>query len=223
MKYFSVISNSSIFKGMNDEEIAEVLKAADTKTYEYKKGEYILHAGERVEKFGMVLSGRALVIQEDFWGNRNIMTALSAGELFAESFACASGAVATVSVAAESDCSVAFISASGIIGLADSDLPFCRRVIKNLITDMASKNLRFNEKIMHMSQRTTREKLLSFLSFYARKMNVCEFDIPFSRQQMADYLSVERSAMSAELSRLRRDGIISYNKNHFVLHMKTEK
>lgn len=217
MEFLEILKNSPLFSGISERKAEEILETMNAKTVMYKKSEFILHSGEHTENIGILLSGSALVIQEDFWGNRNIMTKLTPGALFAESFACSPGSLLNVSVAAETDSSVMFISAERIFMLSPAACPQSSRIIRNLLSDIAGKNLRFNEKITHMSKRTTREKLLSFLSAEAQRCGRTEFDIPFSRQQLADYLSVDRSAMSAELSRLHRDGIVSYRKNHFVL------
>lgn len=127
------------------------------------------------------------------------------------------GAVMTVSVMAEEDCTVLFLNVKRILTTCSSACAHHSRIIRNLLSDLAAKNLAYNEKLTHITQRTTRAKLLSYFSAAARKSGSVEFDIPFSRQQMADYLSVERSGLSLELSRMRKEGLIDFHKNHFVL------
>ena len=139
------------------------------------------------------------------------------GQLFAEAFACSPGAVLNIAVAAEAPCTVLFLNVRRILTMCPTTCAHHSRMIRNLLSDLAGKNLRFTEKLTHMGQRTTREKLLSYLSAEAQRCGDAEFDIPYSRQQLADYLSVERSGLSAELCRMRDEGILAFHKNHFKL------
>ncbi len=216
-KYLPIIKNASLFAGISEAEIGSMLTCLDARTREYRKGEAILRDGDSVESVGLLLSGGALIGQEDFWGNRNLLAGVTAGQLFAEAFACSPGAVSNVSVVASERCVVLWLNVKRILTTCPTACSHHSRVIRNLLGDLADKNLRFNEKLTHMGQRSTREKLMSYLSAEARKNGSPEFDIPFSRQQLADYLSVERSAMSAELGRLRDQGALRFERNHFIL------
>lgn len=165
---------------------------------------------------GVLLEGSALIVQEDFWGGRNVVAPLLPGQLFAEAFACVPGGVLTVSVEAQSPGAALFFSARRLLE-KNPPLPNRERLLRSLLTDLAGKNLRLNEKLSHMGQRTTRDKVLSYLSAQARRAGRPEFDIPFSRQQLADYLGVDRTGLSAELGRLRREGVLRFHKSHFLL------
>ena len=158
-----------------------------------------------------------LIIQEDFWGNRNILAAVGAGHCFAETFACSPGAVLNVSVIAETNVQVLFLNVKRILTTCPSTSSHHSRMIRNLLSELAEKNLRLNEKITHLGQRSRRAKILSYLSAEAQRHGSAEFDIAFSRQQLADYLSVDRSGLSMELSRMQEEGLLEYRKNHFVL------
>lgn len=217
-KFLPIIRGARLFAGITDEELTGVLTCLKAKTADYPKGGYIFHAGDTAESLGLLLSGNVLIIQEDFWGNRNIMSSIGQGHCFAETFACAPGAVMNVSVVAESPCTVLFLNVKRILTLCPSSCSHHSRIIRNLLADLASKNLRFNEKLTHLGQRTTRGKLLSYLSAEAQKHNSTEFDIPFSRQQLADYLFVERSGLSLELCKMRDEGLLTFRRNHFVLN-----
>ena len=183
----------------------------------FQKDEYILLAGDRVEAFGLVITGKVLIIQEDFWGNRNILAAVGAGHCFAETFACSPGAVLNVSVMAQTNVQVLFLNVKRILTTCPSTCSHHSRMIRNLLSELAEKNLRLNEKITHLGQRSRRAKILSYLSAEAQRHGSAEFDIAFSRQQLADYLSVDRSGLSMELSRMQEEGLLEYRKNHFVL------
>lgn len=212
-----VIRNSQIFSGMAEEEIQEMLKCLAAREKTFAKDTFIFRAGDTTETLGILLDGCAWIVQDDVWGNRNILSTVTPGQTFAETFACTLGTAMTVSVTAAADCEVLFLNVRRILTVCSSACAHHSRMIRNLLSDMAEKNLVLNEKITHMAQRTTRAKLLSYFSAAAQKNNSFAFDIPFSRQQLADYLSVERSGLSLELSRMKKDGLLEYRKNHFIL------
>lgn len=218
-EFLSVIKSASIFSGISEEETESILHCLEARKVIYQKGEYIFRMGDTVETIGLMLAGDGLIVQEDFWGNRNIMSHIGPGQLFAESFACSPGVALNVSVITESACTALFLNVKRILTTCPTACAYHGRVIRNLLSELAGKNLQFNEKLTHMGQRTTREKLLSYLSAEAQRQGSAEFDIPFSRQQLADYFCVERSGLSAELGKMREEGMLKFHKNHFVLEM----
>ena len=213
----SVLRTSGIFFGISEEETEKMLHSLEVRPETYQKDEYILRAGDRVEAFGVVITGKVMIIQEDFWGNRNILAAVGAGHCFAETFACSPGAVLNVSVIAETNVQVLFLNVKRILTTCPSTCSHHSRMIRNLLSELAEKNLRLNENITHLGQRSRRAKILSYLSAEAQRHGSAEFDIAFSRQQLADYLSVDRSGLSMELSRMQEEGLLEYRKKHFVL------
>ena len=213
----SVLRTSGIFSGISEEETEKMLHCLEVRPETFQKDEYLLRAGARVEAFGLVITGKVMIIQEDFWGNRNILAAVGAGHCFAETFACSPGAVLNVSVIAETNVQVLFLNVKRILTTCPSTCSHHNRMIRNLLSELAEKNLRLNEKITHLGQRSRRAKILSYLSAEAQRHGSAEFDIAFSRQQLADYLSVDRSGLSMELSRMQEEGLLEYRKNHFVL------
>ena len=206
-KFFEIIWNSQLFSGIEKEEIQEMLTCLDAKQKQFPKGDFIFRTGDSTDELGLLLTGTAFIFHNDFWGNRNILSDITPGQTFAETFACAPGRVMTVSVIAESDCEVLFLNVRRILTVCPAGCSHHSRIIRNLLSDLAAKNLACNEKLAHMSQRTTRAKLISYFSAAAQKNNNFEFDIHFSRQ----------SGLSLELSRMKKDGLIDYHKNHFVL------
>ena len=164
-----------------------------------------------------MLSGSILMIQEDIWGNRNILSKAGPGQTFATAYACAPGSVLNVSVLAETPVTAMFLNIKRVLNVCPSACAHHSRIIRNLLGELAEKNLRFGEKLSHMGQRTTRAKLMSYFSAEAQRLGKYEFDIPFTRQQLADYLAVERSGLSLELGKMKRDGLLDFRKNHFVL------
>ncbi len=183
----------------------------------YKKDAYILMAGDTIDFVGIVLSGRVQIVKEDFGGNRNIISELTEGELFGEAFACAGIETAMYSVQAATDCEIMKIEFKKIVTTCSNACEFHSMLISNMLKIIAKKNLELNGKMEIISQRTTREKLMTYLLGQAEKAKNSRFTIPFSRNELADFLCVERSAMSRELSKMRDDGILDYEKNNFKL------
>ena len=218
--FLSVIKASQLFSGISEIELDAMLSCLEARKESFSKDTFLLRVGERADSIGLVLSGSVLVIQEDIWGNRNILSKAGQGQTFAAAYACAAGSVLNVSVVAETDVTVMFMNVNRILNICPSACSYHSRIVRNLLGELAEKNLRFSEKLTHIVQRTTRAKLMSYLSAVAQSKCKYEFDIPFSRQQLADYLSVERSGLSLELSKMKRDGILDYHKNHFVLNPK---
>ena len=216
-KYLDVIKSSRLFRDIDDGEIEAMLACLSVSSRNYDKNEFILRAGERTRSIGLVLEGRVHIIKEDFLGNRNIISEARAGDIFAESYACVPGAPLEVSAAAAEPASIMFMDVSRVLTVCGSACAFHARLMRNLLAVLAEKNLKFSEKLTYMTQRSTRRKLLSYLSAESVRRGAREFDIPFDRQQLADYLSVDRSALSGELSKMRAEGLLDYRKNRFIL------
>lgn len=216
-KYISIMNHSALFKNVEENEIKEMLGCLGAEVKKYAKGSFIFRNGSFTRALGVVLEGKAIIFQEDFWGNRNIISVLSKGESFAESYACTDQVPLNVNVTAETDCSILFLNVERILNICPENCRHHHRVLRNLLADIAEKNLSFSEKILYLGQRSTRQKILSYLSEEAKKRNSLEFDIPFTRQQLADYLSVDRSGLSTELGKMKKEGMIDYNKNHFCM------
>ena len=200
------ISALPLFRGIPAGELPALLDRAAAREVRFAKGELLLHRGETPRSLGLVLEGGVHIIREDFWGNRSIVGLAGPGEIFAESYALA-GKPLAVSVLAATDGRSLFLDAGHL----------SRRLSANLLALLAEKNLMLTEKMRHMARRTTREKLLSYLSAQALRAGTAEFDIPLDRQQLADFLAVDRSAMSAALGKLRDEGVLEFRKNHFRL------
>ena len=196
-----------------------MLSCLETREERFPKDTFLLRAGDTAESIGLVLSGSVLVVQEDIWGNRNILSKAGPGQTFAAAYACAPGSVLNVSVLAETPVTAMFLNVKRVLNVCPSACAHHSRIIRNLLGELAEKNLRFGEKLTHMGQRTTRAKLMSYLSAEAQRRGAVEFDIPFSRQQLADFLAVERSGLSLELGKMKKEGLLDYHKEHFVLNI----
>ena len=215
--FLPVLRSAPLFSGVSEEELTAILACLGAEVKHFPKDDFLLRAGDTAESIGLVLAGSVLVIQEDIWGNRNILSKTGPGQTFAAAYACAPGSLLNVSVAAETPAAAMFLNVRRVLTVCPSACAHHSRIIRNLLSELAEKNLRFNEKLTHMSQRSTRAKLMSYLSTEAQRLGKYEFDIPFSRQQLADYLAVDRSGLSQALTTLHTTGLLDFHKNHFVL------
>lgn len=216
-EFLPVIRSSSLFSGITETELAAMLSCLETREECFPKDTFLLRTGDTAESIGLVLSGSVLVVQEDIWGNRNILSKAGPGQTFAAAYACAPGSLLNVSVLAETPVTAMFLNVKRVLNVCPSACEYHSRIIRNLLGELAEKNLRFGEKLTHMGQRTTRAKLMSYFSAEAQRLGTYEFDIPFSRQQLADYLAVERSGLSLELGKMRSEGLLDFHKSHFIL------
>lgn len=207
----------ALFRGIQKEELDKLFSCLKARLQIYKKDEYILHEGDQTKTLGLVISGSVLVVQEDVWGGRNVVSALGPGQCFAEVFACVPGSVLNVSVEANKETEVLFLNVGHILSICPDGCSFHSKLIQNLLTDIAQKNRKLSEKMTHMSKRSTREKLLSYLSEQAMKNKSAEFVIPYNRQQLADYLGVDRSGLSVAFCKLRDEGKLIFYKNRIHL------
>ena len=216
-QYLFVLRNSPFFQGMTEEEILSVLHCVDAKVIEKKKDEYLLRVGDSTEVMGLVLRGSVLSVQEDLWGHRNIMHRTGVGEFFAEPYAAIPGSALNVSVVAETDTQIMLLHLGKLLRTCPNACAHHGHLVRNLVSVMAQKVLNLNDKVTHMAKRSTREKILSYLSAESLRQGKLSFTIPYDRQQLADYLCVERAAMSTELSKLQKEGYLKTNRNQFEL------
>ena len=208
--HISVLRSCPFFAGLNEDEILSILHCVQAVEIARQRGSYIFRAGDSTEVMGLVLSGTTLVIQEDLWGHRNILSKCSAGDFFGEPYAATPGAILNISVVAEEDCEILLLNVKRLLTACPAACDHHQKLIRNLVSVLAN-------KVTHISKRTTREKLLSYLSAESLRQGALSFDIPFDRQQLADFLCVERAAMSAELSKLQKEGLLITKRNHFEL------
>jgi len=219
---YSFLRKTSLFRGTTEEELPALLDCLAPAYRDYSKNELILRQGEDVSSIGMVLSGRVQVIEEDFWGNRNILADAWPGDLFAESYAFLPGELLRVSVVAAEPSRVMLLESRRMVQVCANACRFHTRLVQNVLAEAARKNLALTRKLSHMSKRSTREKLLYYLSSQSLAAGGDVFEIPFNRQQLADYLCVDRSAMSNELCKMRDEGLLTFERSSFHLKSSIE-
>lgn len=216
-KYFNILRKCPLFNQIEDENLIALLGCLGAKIESFDKKYTIFAEGTPAKYIGIMLSGSAQIARMDYYGNRSILSGIEPSEIFAEAFACAEVRSLPVTVTANEPCEVMLIDCNHILHTCTNNCGFHQQLIFNLMKDLASKMIMFQQKIEVTSKRSTREKLMAYLTLQARKTNSESFDISFDRQELADYLEVDRSGLSAEISKLRREGVIENHRNHFVL------
>ena len=219
-EFLHILRKSPLFYGVNDDELYTLLKCCAAEQTRSEEGEYIYRMGESLNSIMIMLSGSAMVVQENFWGRQEELFRVKEGEIFGESYSCARTAVLPVSVVTEGPCEVLFLQYQRMITFCSLACDFHTRLIQNMLRVLSEHNVKLENKLEHMSRKTTRDKLLSYLSQQAVACGGRDFDIPHSRQELARYLGVDRSAMSNELSKMKTEGLLEFQRNHFVLYEK---
>lgn len=216
-KYYDILRRCPLFEGISDDDLIPMMACVGGVVKKYEKRENIFSEGDLAKNVGIMLSGKAQVVRVDYYGNRSIVESVSPTELFGESFACGGMKEIPVDVVATEDSEVLIMDCARITRACSNACAFHQQLIFNLMKVMASKNLRFHQKLEITSGRTTREKLMTYLLLEAKKKRSASFEIPYDRQELADYLEVDRSGLSAEISKLRREGVLLSEKNRFTL------
>ena len=216
-KYYEILSSAPLFKNICETDFEKILTCLNAKVKKYKKNSVILMADDKVSAVGIILFGTAKVIKEDILGHQTILTEVTSGGVFAETLACADVQKSPVTVLSVTACEVLFIDYQKIVAPCSSACVFHRKLIENMLRLIAGKNLMLNQKIELISKRTTKERLMAYFMSQVDKTGGNSFTCTFSRQELADYLCVDRSAMSRELSTMQTSGLISFSGNKFVV------
>ena len=218
-KYLKVLKKCPLFTEIEEEDLLRMLVCLGARVEFFDKKYTVFSEGSPAKFIGIVLSGSVQIVQVDYYGNRSILSELSASEVFAEAFACAETPALPVSVIMCEPGEVMLIDCSHILHTCHNNCGFHQTLIFNLMKDLALKTIIFHQRVEITSKRTTREKLLAYLNVQSQKVGKDSFDIPFDRQELADFLVVDRSGLSAEIGKLKKEGIIDVEKNHFTLLM----
>ena len=217
INFLKVLKNCPLFYEIDDTNLIKMLTCLGARIESFDKKYTIFAEGTPAKHIGVVLSGSVQMIQIDYYGNRSILAEIGPSHIFAEAFACAETNALPISVIANEPSDIMFIDCSHILHTCTNNCGFHQQLIFNLMKELAIKTIAFHQRIEITSKRSTREKLLTYLAICAKNVNSNSFDIPFDRQELADYLEVERSGLSAEISKLKKEGILDNQKNHFVL------
>ena len=205
-----------LFRDMNQEEIASALACFHARVTEHEKGAVILHAGDRTRSLALVLDGSVTIQSDDFWGNRTILTMIGAGGLFAETYALLHETL-LVDAVANTRSEILFLDISKLYELSKTENPWIVPFLSRLLTIAAKKNLTLASRSFDTAAKTIRGRVMSYLNGVALREHARSFEIPFDRQQLADYLNVDRTALSKELGKMKREGLIDFRKNQFAI------
>ena len=216
MKDLEMINKTALFQGMSEEELEAVLRDFHAEEKDYRKGHVILHAGKRTDRLGLVLAGSVSIESNDIWGNRTILSHVEPGQVFAETYAMLQQEPMLVDAVANEKCRILFLD---IRELLTSDGPegWQGKLIRNLLMISSQKNYHLSGRSFHTAPKSIRGRVMAYLNTVALQKKRTSFEIPFDRQQLADYLNVERSALSKELGKMQKEGIIKTRKNLFEI------
>lgn len=216
-KYFEVLDTCPLFQQVGREHYGKMLRCFGARVITVKKNATVFHEGQAASVVGIVLTGAVQVVQDDYLGNRSILSMAAPGQLFCEGFACAQVDALPASFIAAADSQIMLIDCTHIMTMCHNACTFHNQMIRNLLVSVAQNNLLLSQKIEILSKRTTREKVMAYLLSEAKLQGSNSFTIPYDRQELADYLGVERSAMSTVIGKLRSEGFIEVDRRHFTL------
>lgn len=216
-EYLNILRDCALFESVSDDELGHMLGCLGAKVSKFKKGQTVIAEGEPADRFGILLSGELQIMRIDYYGNRSIVAHVEPNQLFGESFACAEVAASPADIVATEDSELLFVDAHRVTKTCCNACEHHNRMIFNLLKIVATKNLIFDQKLEITSKRTTREKLLTYLLIQAKKNKSNTFNIPFDRQELADYLEVDRSGLSVEIGKLVKEGRIDCYRSRFTV------
>lgn len=217
-KFFAILLKNPLFDGISREDLRSLMGCLAARVSAYPKDAPVFLEGDPAGFIGFVLEGKVQIVRDDFYGNRSLLMVAQQGEIFAEAFACANVKTMPLSAFAMQESKVMWLECRRMLTVCTNACAFHSMLVKNLLQEVSQKTLLLSRKVQIMSQKTTKEKLMAYLLDQAKQKNATEFTIPLDRQGLADFLGVERSAMSAEISKLRREGVLDSAGSRFVLH-----
>jgi len=215
-EYFDILKYAPLFSGIESDELEIVLKCIGAEIKTVAKNDIILLAGDRPQKIGVVVAGQLHVVRDDRDGNRSLITAITSGGIFAETLCYAGVLESPVTVMADTDATIVLFGFSRIVHSCSNACPFHSKLIKNMLGIIAGKNIMLQDRMEIISLKSVRAKVARYLESFVPAQG-SSITIPLNREKLADYLCVERSALSHELSKMKRDGLIEYRKNNFIL------
>lgn len=217
MDYSDFLATTPLFKGSTPEEIGGMLNCLEACVKRFAAGDHVFRADDVIQKMGLMLEGLVRIENVDTWGNVSIITSYGPGELICETYAAIPNEPLMVNVVASEDSTIMFLSLKKVLTTCSNTCPNHSRTSTNIVSLIARRNLELSRRILHGAPRTIRGKVLAYLSYEAERAKSPEFTIPYDRKQLADYLGVDRSALSAELSRMQKAGLIETKRSHFTL------
>ncbi len=218
-EWLPFLRKARLFAGVGDEALLTMLSCLKASLQRYSRGDYVLRQGDYLRNLNLLIQGRLHIQREDYWGNLGLLQELRPGELFGEAYAVPDSGPLLNDVIATQDSVILSFDSQRVLSTCPSACPYHTQLIKNLFYTISERNRSLVQKLGYLSQRSIRDKLLAYLSDQAQKQNSSTITLPFNRQQLADFIAVDRSALSNQLAKLRREGVLDYKKNEFTLHV----
>jgi CRP-like cAMP-binding protein len=215
----AVLQSAVLFKGIEGAALGPMLACIGAETVTVGKGGIILLVGDKPRHVGITLTGVVHVVREDHDGNRSLLAAIAPGEMFAEALCCAGIAESPVTVTAASDATVMLLPYTRILQICPDSCPFHTKLIENMLRLVAGNNLLLQSRMELLSLKSIRARVLRYLESFVPQQGG-HITIPFNREELADFLCVERSALSHALARMKKDGLIEYRKNTFIMQWR---
>lgn len=217
MEILKKMKNSKIFEEISENDLKALHFCFKTRVKTVKKGEVLIDESEPFDSIVLVLDGHLRSEINDYFGNTSILADYLAGETVGVEEAFSGSTIAQYTLIAMEDTQVLTMNKYAVMKPCDNMCPRHTKFQNNLVKIISQKNIELMQKFNHITKPSTKEKVLSYLQYISKQQNSKYFDIPFNRQELADYLSVDRSALSFELSKLKQQGILDFTKNHFML------
>lgn len=212
-----LVKSCPLFRGIDPEDLGAMLKCMSAREIEPERGEFIMTTPGSDPLMGVVLAGEVEMISEDYFGKKSLLTVLPVGSVFGESYSCVKARNRTIAYQASGKCRVLLLDYDRILHACKLVCRFHHRMIENMVELIAEKNLELIEKLEVTSRTSIREKLLTYLTRQAERTGSATFQVPMGRTELAEYLCTDRSAMTRELSRMREEGLIAFDKRTFTL------
>ena len=217
LKEIEKIQTSPLFENIQESDLSAMLNCLGAAVREYKKSEFVFLEGAELKQIGVVIEGSVYMVKEDVWGEKTILAVMTPGEIFGESFVCGDYDSSTVSFQASADCKILCLSFHRAVCVCSEACAYHNRLVENMVTLIARKNVKLMEKMAVLSKKSIRDRILTWLSQQVQLHGSETFRSPLGRLDLADYLCVDRSALTRELSRMKSEGLLDYDKNTFVL------
>lgn len=212
-----LVKSCPLFRGIDPADLGGMLKCLSAREVTPARGEFIMASPGTAPLMGVVLEGEVEMISEDYFGKKSLLTVLSVGSVFGESYSCVKARNRTIAYQASGKCRVLLLDYDRILHACKLVCRFHHRMIENMVELIAEKNLELIEKLEVTSRTSIREKLLTYLTRQAERTGSATFQVPMGRTELAEYLCTDRSAMTRELSRMREEGLIDFDKRTFTL------
>ncbi len=217
-KDLEILRTNELFNGISAEDTFHMLQCLRVRRHIYKKGNFVLLAGEPFTHIGIVLEGSADILFEDALGRRSILTTIGPGEMFGEGAVTSKVEASPVSIYVTEDSAICFLEYPFMIRGCSKNCDYHSRLVENMLEIMSRKLILMNRKLNYALTRSLRDKIVAYLADEYGTQRKRTFDIGYNREELANYLSVDRSSLSRELAKMKDETLIDFRKSRFTLN-----